>query len=194
MSEKITDRDTGWGALWKAIREITSNGSYAKVGLIGDGAAKAEHESEGKPLTNVELMAIHEFGTGTVPERSVIRKVFDAERENYVALLRRLVPGIYEGRASPKKVLDIVGMRAKFDMKNFILDGKVTPPLSEATIKAKERKGRWNKGSTASRSPIPLVDTGRLAASIDHSVVINGQEQRSSSEETVGSATIVKGE
>jgi hypothetical protein len=192
-SFSYTDKDTGWKALKTTLESLRQGESYVKVGLIGEKAAKVEHE-EGKAeqLTNVMLMAIHEFGTETVPERSVIRRVFDAKREEYVALLRKLLPAVYEGKATPKKILDIVGMKMKFDMKAFIRGGEVTPPLAEATIRAKERKGRWNKNSTG--DPKPLIDTGRLVTAIDHAVVIQDKEQQSSGETEAGSATIVTGE
>jgi hypothetical protein len=193
-SAKVVDRDLGWGALKKTLQSLKGGGSYAKVGMLGEKAATVEHEREpgAEPLTNVSLMAIHEFGTEHVPERSVIRRVFDEKREEYVALIRKLVPAVYEGKTSARKVLEIVGMKMKSDMKDLILRGDVTPPLAPSTIKAKERKGRWNK-SPSKGAPTPLMDTGRLAAAIDHAVVIQDREQASISgtETEAGSATLV---
>jgi hypothetical protein len=177
---KLTDKDTGWNALKETLRSLRGGNSYAKVGLLGEKAAAVEHEAEeqatAEVMTNVALAAIHEFGTAHVPERSFIRTTFDAKREDYVALLRKLVPAIYEGKASPWKVLSIVGMQMKWDMKNAILQGSgIPPPLAPSTVAAKKRKARWRK-TPAKDAPRPLVDTGRLVAAIDHGVVIQGRD------------------
>lgn len=177
---KLTDKDTGWNALKETLRSLRGGESYAKVGLLGEKAAAIEHDAEqqtsAEVLTNVALAAIHEFGTDHVPERSFIRATFDEKREDYLALLKKLVPAIYDGKASPWKVLSIAGMQMKWDMKNKILNGSgVPPPLAPATIKAKGRKGRWRK--TPAKDPTrALVDTGRLVAAIDHGVVIQGKD------------------
>ncbi len=177
---KLTDKDRGWNALKETLRSLRGGGSHAKVGLLGEKAAAVEHEAEeqatAEVMTNVGLAAIHEFGTEHVPERSFIRSTFDRKREDYLALLKKLVPAIYDGKASPWKVLSIVGMQMKWDMKNAILEGAgIPPPLAPSTIRAKERKGRWRK-TPAKDAPRPLVDTGRLVAAIDHGVVIQGRD------------------
>ncbi len=189
---KLTDRDTGWNALKETLRSLRGGDSYAKVGLLGEKAAAVEHEAEegvaAEVMTNVKLAAIHEFGTEHVPERSFIRSTFDTHREEYLGILRKLVPAIYEGKTSAQHVLNIIGMKMKWDMKNAILEGSgISPPLAPSTIKAKQKKGRWRK-TPAKDAPRPLVDTGRLVAAIDHGVVIQGRATGSTEER--GSATL----
>ena len=153
-----------------------------KVGLLGEKAAKVEDEHGGgkEPMTNVRLAAIHEFGLpeAGIPERSFIRSTFDAKKGEYIAELRKLVRGVYEGRATVRTILNLMGFRMEWDQKNAILEGAgIPPPLAEATVKAKERKGRWNK--VAAKDPSrPLIDSGRLVAAIDHAVVLEGGEPK----------------
>jgi hypothetical protein len=166
--------------------------SYAKIGLLGEKAAAVEHQAEEKTtaevMTNVVLAAIHEFGTEHVPERSFIRSTFDKNREEYLGIMRKLVPAIYEGKTSAQHVLNIIGMKMKWDMKNAILEGSgIPPPLAPSTIKKKQKKGRWRK-TPAKDAPRPLVDTGRLVAAIDHAVVIQGRQ--SGTTERRGSAAV----
>jgi phage gpG-like protein len=128
-------------------------------------------------MTNVQLAVIHEFGAPSVgiPARSFIRAPFDAKRNDYLQELRKHVRGVYEGRAFLHKVLSIMGLKMEWDQKNAVLQGEgIPPPLADSTIKAKERKGRWN--TAAKEAPRPLVDTGRLVASISHAVVGVGGE------------------
>jgi hypothetical protein len=188
----VIDRDLGWSALKETLRSMRGGDSYAKIGLLGEKAAAVEHQAEEKTtaevMTNVVLAAIHEFGTEHVPERSFIRSTFDKNREEYLGIMRKLVPAIYEGKTSAQHVLNIIGMKMKWDMKNAILEGSgIPPPLAPSTIKKKQKKGRWRK-TPAKDAPRPLVDTGRLVAAIDHAVVIQGRQ--SGTTERRGSAAV----
>jgi hypothetical protein len=189
----VTDRDLGWNALKETLRSLRGRDSYAKIGLLGEKAAAVEHQAEAKTtaevMTNVVLAAIHEFGTEHVPERSFIRSTFDAKREEYLELLRKLIPAVYDGKTTISNVLNIMGMKMKSDMKNAILEGSgIPPPLAPSTVKAKQRKGSWRK-TPAKDAPRPLVDTGRLVAAIDHAVVLAGRGIGPTAHR--GSATIV---
>ena len=189
----VIDRDLGWSALKETLRSMRGGDSYAKIGLLGEKAAAVEHQAEEKTtaevMTNVVLAAIHEFGTEHVPERSFIRSTFDKNREEYLGIMRKLVSAIYDGKTSAQHVLNIIGMKMKWDMKNAILEGSgIPPPLAPSTIKKKQKKGRWRK-TPAKDAPRPLVDTGRLVAAIDHAVVLAGRETGPTAHR--GSATIV---
>ena len=190
----VTDKDTGWAALRRTVESLKQGASYVKVGLLGDKAAAVEHEGAspaGEPLTNVLLMMFHEFGTAHLPERSVIRRVFDEHREENVAQLARLVRGVYEGRTTPKAVLEIMGHKIKWQMKNFVTEGNVTPPDAPETI---ERKRQKSYGGAAPGGPVTLIDTKHLVNAIDHLVVLQGVEPKRAGGEQVGSATLLAGE
>ncbi len=197
----VIDRDKGWKQLMAAVRSMKGGGSYVKMGLIGESAGRAEHTEvtkEGEkpsPLTNVDLMAIHEFGTDHVPERSVIRRSFDEHQGEYEELLAGMLHGVIEGKVSVFRMLDVIGYKMEWAAKHLILDGQVTPPLAASTVAAKIKKGQWNHGSSASHAPTPLMDTGRMAAAISHEVVAAdaGDDGGEGEQEQVGSATLVKG-
>jgi len=203
---KVTDVDKGWEAIKKMIASLAQGKSYVKIGILGAKAATVDpaHSGAGakEPLTNVALAVYHEFGTATIPERSFVRSTFDAKKEQYVALLRKLLPAVYEGKTTPKAVLEIAGYKAEWDMKNAIVKGPgIPPPLAPATIKAKMRQGAWNTKGRAAKAakgqaqdpPRPLVDTGHLWRAIDHVVVTQDREQPSGGDgdTQIGSAHVV---
>jgi hypothetical protein len=167
--------DHGWKKLGEQFEALKRGDAYVKSGILGEAAAKVEteHQTEsGTPMTNVQLAVIHEFGAPSVgiPARSFIRAPFEAKRNDYLGDLRKLVRGVYENRVNLRKVLSIMGLKMEWDQKNAVLKGEgIPPPLAPSTIKAKERKGRWNKA--ASEPPRPLVDSGRMVGAVSHAVV-----------------------
>lgn len=175
----VTVVDRGWKAIEKAIEEMKSRDAYAKVGLLGEKAAKVEEEHQGdggESLTNVKLAVIHEFGAPDqgIPERSFIRSTFEAKRAENVAQLRQLTKAIYEGKITVRKSLGILGFKLEWDIRNAILTGPgIPPPNAPATIRAKLHRGKWN--TAAKEGPRTLVDSGRLVAAISHAVVIGGE-------------------
>jgi len=179
----IDDRAPGWKKLKATLMSLQRGDSYVKVGLLGEKAAAEEHE--GEPLTNVELAAAHEFGTEDLPERSFIRRSFDENRDAYYEQLSPLVAGVYEGRVSIAKALEIMGHRIKWDMKNLIIENRIEPPDAPGTI---ARKAAKSYHGAAAGSPVTLVDSGKLVAAIDHAVVLGGEEH--GVEKQIGSATL----
>jgi len=181
----LLDIDKGWNELLAAAkREVQLKGSYVKAGMVGAKALEVdpEHEEEGKGLTNVGLMAIHEFGVpGRVPERSVIRAVFDKHREEYHRQLRALVGTWYDrrGKVDILRALGLMGLKMVSDMKNYVTEGAgVPPPNAPSTMAAKIRKGSWNrrKGGLGKgeegpmEAPRALVDSGRMVGAMTHEV------------------------
>lgn len=154
---KLGDIDKGYEKLRTLLQNIKQRKDHVRVGVFGS----QDNTRPGELLGNVELAAIHEFGTqdGVVPERSFIRSTFDANRQAYHAQLRVLLQRVYELKTDPRQVLALMGERIAADMKRRITTGSgIPPPLKPATIR--------RKGSTR-----PLVDTGRLLDSITYEVV-----------------------
>jgi hypothetical protein len=133
---KVVDRDLGWKRI-KALAK--AEGSYAKVGLLGN---KADRTGE---VDNVTIGVIHEFGSpaANIPERSWLRSTFDAKREELYRLMRELVGGIYDGKMTPERVLGIAGAQLAAEMKKTITTGQgVPPPNAPSTVARKLAKAK----------------------------------------------------
>lgn len=146
---KLIVKDRGMKA-WRERHEKLARGGkpHVKLGVFQDSGSREDG------LTNVQLAAIHEFGTsdGHVPERSFLRSAFNANHKDWRAMLRTLVRDVVLGRSSLKRAFDIVGARAISDVKKLIV-AHIPPKLAESTV---ARKG----------SSTPLVDTGSLLNSL----------------------------
>jgi hypothetical protein len=155
----IIDKDHGWAALFKRVKEIKD--SYVKVGVLADDAKGGMHVP-GADLTVAEIAVVHEFGAGIVPERSFVRSTFDARREELVELGKKLMTGVIDGKIKLKPALDVMGSTLATAMKRKITEGAgVPPPNAPSTVAA--------KGSSR-----PLVDTGRMLGAITWASIVGG--------------------
>jgi hypothetical protein len=142
----------------KRLKDIKT--LHVKAGVLGTGK-NVRRKGE---ITNVEIALVHEYGSPKqgIPERSFIRRTWDAKRKDYVALVKQLLPAVIRGNMDAKRALGIVGAKASADIKNTVTQGPhIPPPLKEATI---ARKG----------SDRPLVDTGQLVNSVTWAVEKRG--------------------
>jgi phage gpG-like protein len=184
----------GWRAIERALSTLRAGGSYVKAGVVGDAAAKVEphgiNEDRPAKLTNAQLAAIHEFGTtiatssrsgGSVvgiPARPFILGTFSLHEAEYRRLLaEKILPAVLRLKLTPEAGLKILGEKMSSDMRNrMVEDPSPFIPNAPSTIRAKMRKGKWNKkGKAAGVAPRPLVDTGRLRKSISYAVVIKDE-------------------
>ena len=132
----------------KVLRKAKENQAVA-VGVIND-------DPHSKGFSMVELAMVHEFGSkdGRIPGRSFIRTTFDEKESVHRDLLHRLQQKVLAGKIGAKQALTTVGEVVAKNMAETINDG-IEPGLKEST---KKRKG----------SSKPLIDTGRLKASVTH--------------------------
>jgi hypothetical protein len=161
---KTTERDHGWRALMKLLKDMGHEQTRVVVGVTGTKAAAIHPRSKGQ-LTVVDVAIQNEFGSagGKIPERSFIRSTTDANVTKYKNGIRRafrdmLEAAIAHGEVDPKKAkgLERLGLQVTGDIKRAI-SGGIPPPNAPATI---ARKG----------SDTPLIDTDRLRQSISHEV------------------------
>jgi hypothetical protein len=148
-------RDRGMKA-WRKRHEKLMRDPHVRVGVFASDAARADGE-----VTNVELAAIHEFGSsdGVVPERSFLRSTMRVKRGDWKTVMRGFMRAVVRGAMTAGRMLDLMGLRMVADTKKRITSGDgIPPPLQPATI---ARKG----------SSRPLVDTGTLVNAITHVVV-----------------------
>ena len=170
---RFIEKDLGWGRLRKTLRELEKGRSHVKIGVFGNAGTK---RTEG--VDNVMLALIHEFGVPTrgIPERSFVRGAFEKNKPEYIAILKKLTPGIYTGKRSAAQVLGIMGMKAAADMQAYVRAGTNLAPLAPSTMKRKLDKSYKGKREFEGplQAPKPLIDTGRLLNSITWQVVLKG--------------------
>ncbi len=151
--------DKGWQQIKRNMRSLDNK--VVRVGVIGDEAAAPA----GDGITMGELAGVHEFGAAiqqrwgvlVIPERSFIRATVAENQRAYSLLIAKLGPSVLEGKRTEEQALSLLGARAVGDMQKRIARG-IDPPNAPSTIEA--------KGSSK-----PLVDEGRLRASITYAVV-----------------------
>lgn len=110
----------------------------------------------GDGSTVVEVGAVHEFGSRTVPARSFLRVPFEQKKGALEAFIQAEFQAVLEQERTAAKALDKVGAAATNIAKGAFLENE-WPALKPATIAA--------KGSSR-----PLIDTGTLRASLTWAV------------------------
>lgn len=164
--------------LVKSINELT-----AKEVLVGVPAAEAGREAaedDGKPINNAALAYIHETGApeANIPARSfLVPGIQDNQRALERELKRAADQALLGKRGNVTGALNRVGLVAQAGVRRKINSGDF-PPLSDATLRARARRGRKGaqeeldrraKGEAPStESAKPLIDTGQLRNSINY--------------------------
>lgn len=140
MTASIDDQDD---AMERTIRQISDDVDAVDIGILA-----------GEDATLLIIAAANEFGTrnGHIPERSYIRSAVDINSVQISALAERVWGEIVDGRITKRAGLERMGEEIQRMVQKQIIDVKL-PINAPATI---ARKGSSN----------PLVDTGRLRASI----------------------------
>jgi len=143
----------GFDELMKLVRDLEANPPSLRVGVFADKNGGGAVDESG--ISNVNKAAIHEFGApeANIPERSFIRSTFVQHRDEYGAMLAKLMPRILAKVVSPEQAMNLIGMKAVADVNKKVRVEGVPPPLAPATI---ERKG-------SSRA---LIDTGSMLQSV----------------------------
>lgn len=151
MSAEVIDRDLGWRALFKRVREIRD--SRVKVGVLADTDEGATRSEDGD-LTVAEYAGVNEFGTedGRIPARSFLRSTFDEMRGELVKLGGELIEMVLDGKLVVRAALGILGLKLADGVKAKITTN-IPPPDSPATV---EHKG----------SDKTLIDTGRMRQAV----------------------------
>lgn len=148
----VEDRDLGYRDFVLGIGRVNGAGV-----LVGVRASKGVEVTE-SGASLVTIAAVNEFGSadGRVPERSYLRSTVDENATRYTAELARVIRATLDRPAALRRGLERVGHVAVSDVQRKITDLR-DPPNAPRTV---ARKGSDN----------PLIDTGRLRASIDFEV------------------------
>lgn len=147
----VTIKDNGANALLKHLRDAAAHPRTVKVGVLAD-RPKNEHGGGSGAMSLIEVAAVHEFGTDTVPQRSFIRATVDEHRTEIDALETALMAQIVRGEITEEQALNLLGAKIASWMQARIAQG-IPPELKPETI---ARKG----------SSKPLIDTGQLRSSL----------------------------
>lgn len=100
-----------------------------------------------------QIAAWNEYGTKRIPPRPAFRIAADTNQGKWGNTAETLLRRVAMGRMGAGQVVDIIGNMAEGDVKAVFGDRSRLAPNAPATIRRK-------------KSDAPLIDTGRLRASI----------------------------
>lgn len=153
----VVDHDKKWLKLKKELKLLDK--SYTEVGLQDDGK---EYPDDDKKVAQVgfdnEYGVTGGSGKWKVPPRPFMSTSFDENRNKMNGLITREYDKVIAGSITVKNALSLVGEWMTGVVKMKITNIK-SPPNAEYT---KQKKGSSN----------PLIDSGRMRASITHKEVI----------------------
>ena len=141
---RVQERDLGWKRIQREI-EAAKNASV-RVGVLADAGAS----EDGVDL--VDIAVFNEFGTSRAPARPFIRGAFDEKQRDLTRLKARLWNQVLAGRMDTRRALGLLGQTHEDQIKVYMTELSA-PENAASTVAA--------KGSSN-----PLIDTGRLRASI----------------------------
>ena len=155
----VRDVDKGYRELLARMNDLTKRPRGVFVGVRSKDGAEVE---PGQSYNLAQIAAVNEFGTesqgepGDIPARPFLRSTLDENVERYG---RKLIDSSIEhltGARPLERGLAELGVVAVSDVRRKITAIR-QPPNAPATI---AKKGSSN----------PLIDTGRLRASIDYEI------------------------
>jgi hypothetical protein len=178
----LEDKDKGWAAMLKRLRDI--RGGRVKVGVLasspkggkshaGKSTKDALTQGGSSGVTVAQLAAILEFGTedGHIPARPAMQTTFDRMHPELVAMGKKLIGAVLDGKMDVRKALGILGAHLANGVKRTITTGAgVPPPNAPSTIK--------KKGSSK-----PWVDTARVLNAFSWEVQV-GDDKKNEEEES----------
>lgn len=163
MSVKVTKDKTA--DLMRAIQELVK-----KDVLVGVPSDTTGRKDEG--ITNAMLGYIHENGSpaNNIPARPHLVPAVRESSKELAGFMREAADAAFKQK--PKGVIAAfkkAGLTAQNNVRMKITEG-IDPQLAEATIAARQRKGRKSKGGKVGddSSVTPLVDTGQYRKSITY--------------------------
>jgi len=155
----IIDVDKGYQNLLDAFAELGA--SAILVGIRQDKGSEVTDSG----ATLAEIATFNEFGTRHIPARSFLRSTVDENATEYSKLILEATDRAVDG-ANPERELGIIGLNIVKDVQLKITKLK-EPANALATQIAKGRKKHLPEGTLIDN---PLIDTGRMRASIDFEV------------------------
>lgn len=161
----------------KVVQKPGPNGATLKgvveaiKGIAGvKGSVGWFEESRYPGGTPVALVAAtQEFGYGAIPPRPFMRPTIAQEKAAWSKGFADGYRAVLKERVTPEQVMEQVAGRAAGDVRKTISDLQY-PPLKPSTIAARMRKRGLPADKATATAAKPLVDTGRLLATLTHQV------------------------
>ena len=132
------------------------------------GVHQEEAKRDAGEFTNPQIGAVHEFGSGHIPERSFLRSTVDGGGP--MAFAEQVSAKVARGQMSAGKAAEQIGVVTVGQVKQTIAH-KIPPPLSPDTIAKRQEKGAHGGGLLSlGDATTPLIDSGQLVQSIQYKV------------------------
>jgi len=141
------------------IKRLTNRPRAVTVGVHAQEGAAAKEGDDGG-ITVAEVAAIHEFGLGSVPQRSWLRDFVDENADKLRKMLAASMREAAAGKLTHEEAMNRFGLAVVGMIKKRIVAG-IEPELKPATKAAKER-------ITGGPKDTPLILYGQLLSSIVH--------------------------
>lgn len=143
---RIRDTDRGFERLMRQLRGQMIQ--RLAVGILANSGKRKHRDSD---LSVFAIAMVHEYGSGSIPERSFIRAWADENHAKNLERIRRVTQAVYTRRGGEERMLRAMGREMVAEIRERMARG-IDPPLAESTV---ERKG----------SSVPLVG-GQLEKAI----------------------------
>lgn len=173
IDTKVVIVDRGKSDWDKLLKSLGVKNAFVTIGVHGE-AGKYTSDGPGsrKSMPSVAEVALwNEFGTTNTPERSFIRSTIDEALPRITDMMTAAYDKVLEVaakggdyKASLFAALSGIGFKTQVLVQNKI-KSNVPPPLSKATIDAKEKKHSLHAHNT-------LMDTELLLRSVTNQVTV----------------------
>jgi len=158
---EVVERDRGLRQIRRQLAQYGASGSVVEVGFLGRPARKIHRPDY--VASNLEIAYFHEFGTKTIPRRSMIGGWAQERASQIAGILAYWVEETLAGRTTNQRALDNIGVWAVGSIQTRMGRG-IAPELAESTKRS--RKKPKKAGTKGQSGYTPLIDTGQLRASI----------------------------
>lgn len=124
------------------------------------------------PINNAALGYIHEFGSAAarIPARPWLKPGVQSIRKELALRFAKAGQGVLGGREKIEKHLMAIGLLAVNAVRKRIQAG-IPPPLAPSTVARRRQRSagsKYRRKATTAAQTTPLIDTGKMLASITY--------------------------
>lgn len=148
---KIRDTDRGFARLMRQLR-----GGFAERLAVGVLARTGSKRHPDGKINVAGLAMVHEYGSGSIPERSFIRSWADEKRAENMERIRRVARAVISRTGREERELREIGKEMVAEIRQRIADG-LEPPLAPSTARRKGSSAPLIKASTGTGALIRAI-------------------------------------